>query len=121
MHFFPLLGRVPSLQEGNLNENVFRFPWLKEGPVVLGMLCKDLVFFVLLILNCDHLVSWFNLIFFLFPFCYVLLLFNFFFHFPYWVAGPRFKDAFQEPNVYLAIEPFFEVGPLGEGLNFGFL
>ncbi|KAI5356429.1 PREDICTED: root UVB sensitive [Prunus dulcis] len=50
-------GRVPSLQEGNFNENVFRFPWLKEGPVVLG---------------------------------------------------PRFKDAFQEPNVYLAIEPFFE-------------
>ncbi|XP_016648106.1 PREDICTED: protein root UVB sensitive 6 isoform X2 [Prunus mume] len=50
-------GRVPSLQEGNLNENVFRFPWLKEGPVVLG---------------------------------------------------PRFKDAFQEPNVYLAMEPLFE-------------
>ncbi|TQD77078.1 hypothetical protein C1H46_037405 [Malus baccata] len=50
-------GRVPSLQEGNLKENVFNFPWVKDGPVVLG---------------------------------------------------PRFKDAFQEPSVYLAIEPFFE-------------
>ncbi|PRQ19635.1 putative Root UVB sensitive family [Rosa chinensis] len=50
-------GTVPSLQEGNVNENVFSFPWVKDGPVVLG---------------------------------------------------PRFKDAFQEPSVYLALEPFFE-------------
>ncbi|KAM1023829.1 hypothetical protein ACFX2A_045653 [Malus domestica] len=50
-------GRVPSLLEGNLKENVFNFPWVKDGPIVLGQ---------------------------------------------------RFKDAFQEPSVYLAIEPFFE-------------
>ncbi|PON82156.1 Root UVB sensitive family [Trema orientale] len=50
-------GRVPSLKEGNKNENIFSFPWLKDRHVVLG---------------------------------------------------PRFKDAFQDPGAYLAIEPFFE-------------
>ncbi|KAK7814389.1 protein root uvb sensitive 6 [Quercus suber] len=50
-------GRVPSLQEGNLNEKILSFPWLKDKPVVLG---------------------------------------------------PRFKDAFQDPGVYLAVEPLFE-------------
>lgn len=40
--FFPFAGRVPSLQEGNMNENIFSFPWLKDGPIVLGM-CKDLI------------------------------------------------------------------------------
>ncbi|KAH7520570.1 protein root UVB sensitive 6 [Ziziphus jujuba] len=50
-------GRVPSLQEGNMNENILTFPWLKERPIVLG---------------------------------------------------PRFKDAFQDPGAYLAVEPFFE-------------
>uniref|UniRef100_A0A803PIH3 Protein root UVB sensitive 6 n=1 Tax=Cannabis sativa TaxID=3483 RepID=A0A803PIH3_CANSA len=50
-------GRVPSLKEGNKNENIFSFPWLKESHVVLG---------------------------------------------------PRFKDAFQDPGEYLAVEPFFE-------------
>jgi hypothetical protein len=25
------------------------------------------------------------------------------------LAGPRFKDAFQDPGVYLSIEPLFEV------------
>ncbi|XP_062177546.1 protein root UVB sensitive 6 [Alnus glutinosa] len=50
-------GRVPSLQEGNMNENIFSFPWLKEKPVVLGS---------------------------------------------------RFRDAFQDPGAYLAIEPLFE-------------
>lgn len=30
-------GQVPSLQEGNLKESVFSFPWLKEGPIVLGI------------------------------------------------------------------------------------
>ncbi|CAM8899323.1 unnamed protein product [Rhodiola kirilowii] len=49
-------GQVPSLQEGNLKESVFSFPW-KEGPIVLG---------------------------------------------------PRFKEAFQDPTPYLAIQPFFE-------------
>ncbi|KAJ4846916.1 Protein root UVB sensitive 6 [Turnera subulata] len=50
-------GRVPSLPEGNKNESIFSFPWLKERPIVLG---------------------------------------------------PRFKDAFQDPSAYLAIEPLFE-------------
>lgn len=31
------------------------------------------------------------------------------------MAGPRFKDAFQEPSVYLALEPFFEVSTLRRG------
>ncbi|KAL5555069.1 hypothetical protein UlMin_037305 [Ulmus minor] len=34
-------GHVPSLQEGNRNENIFSFPWLKERPVVLGSRFKD--------------------------------------------------------------------------------
>ncbi|XP_059447617.1 protein root UVB sensitive 6 [Corylus avellana] len=50
-------GRVPSLQEGNMNEKIFSFPWLKEKPVVLGS---------------------------------------------------RFRDAFQDPGAYLAVEPLFE-------------
>ncbi|KAF7801257.1 protein root UVB sensitive 6-like [Senna tora] len=33
-------GRVPTLQEGNMNENIFSFPW-KERPVVLGSRFKD--------------------------------------------------------------------------------
>ncbi|KAK7292516.1 hypothetical protein RIF29_08298 [Crotalaria pallida] len=49
-------GRVPTLQEGNMNENIFSFPW-KEKPVVLGS---------------------------------------------------RIKDAFQDPSVYVAIEPLFD-------------
>ncbi|XP_059652053.1 protein root UVB sensitive 6-like [Cornus florida] len=50
-------GRVPTLQEGNMMENIFSFPWAKHRPIVLG---------------------------------------------------PRFKDAFQDPNSYLAVEPVFE-------------
>lgn len=50
-------GHVPSLREGNLQENIFSFPWLRDKPVVLGS---------------------------------------------------RFKDAFQDPGAYLAVEPFFE-------------
>ncbi|KAK8490825.1 hypothetical protein V6N13_093108 [Hibiscus sabdariffa] len=50
-------GQVPSLQEGNKQEEIFTFPWLKDRPVVLGS---------------------------------------------------RFKDAFQDPSAYLAIEPLFE-------------
>lgn len=50
-------GRVPTLQEGNMMESIFNFPWSKERPVVLGS---------------------------------------------------RFKDAFQDPNSYLGIEPIFE-------------
>uniref|UniRef100_A0A7N0TWU9 Protein root UVB sensitive 6 n=1 Tax=Kalanchoe fedtschenkoi TaxID=63787 RepID=A0A7N0TWU9_KALFE len=34
-------GQVPSLQEGNLKESVFSFPWLKEGPIVLGPRFKE--------------------------------------------------------------------------------
>ncbi|KAF7153473.1 hypothetical protein RHSIM_Rhsim01G0139900 [Rhododendron simsii] len=52
-------GRVPTLQEGNMMESIFNFPWSKERPVVLGS---------------------------------------------------RFKDAFQDPNSYLGIEPIFEKG-----------
>ncbi|XP_022721332.1 protein root UVB sensitive 6-like isoform X2 [Durio zibethinus] len=54
---FVKTGQVPSLQEGNMQENIFSFPWLKDRPVVLGS---------------------------------------------------RFKDAFQDPGAYLAIEPLFE-------------
>ncbi|KAE9602087.1 hypothetical protein Lal_00049544 [Lupinus albus] len=49
-------GRVPTLQEGNMKENIFSFPW-KERPVVLGS---------------------------------------------------RIKDAFQDPSIYVAIEPLFD-------------
>ncbi|KAL5854107.1 hypothetical protein ACOSQ4_003909 [Xanthoceras sorbifolium] len=49
-------GQVPSLQEGNKQEDIFNFPW-KDKPVVIGS---------------------------------------------------RFKDAFQDPGSYLAIEPLFE-------------
>ncbi|KAJ6309272.1 hypothetical protein OIU76_018797 [Salix suchowensis] len=50
-------GRVPSLHEGNVQENIFNFPWMKDRSISLG---------------------------------------------------PRFKDAFQDPRAYLAIEPLFE-------------
>jgi len=50
-------GRVPTLQEGNLRETIFNFPWSKDRPIVLGS---------------------------------------------------RFKDAFQDLNSYLAVEPVFE-------------
>ncbi|KAJ1400406.1 Root UVB sensitive family [Sesbania bispinosa] len=33
-------GRVPTLQEGNLNENIFSFPW-KDRPVVIGSRIKE--------------------------------------------------------------------------------
>lgn len=34
-------GRVPTLQEGNMMESIFNFPWSKERPVVLGSRFKD--------------------------------------------------------------------------------
>ncbi|XP_022929493.1 protein root UVB sensitive 6-like [Cucurbita moschata] len=34
-------GRVPTLQNGNMNERILSFPWLKESPVVLGPRFKD--------------------------------------------------------------------------------
>ncbi|KAK4270910.1 hypothetical protein QN277_019675 [Acacia crassicarpa] len=33
-------GRVPALQEGNMNESIFSFPW-KEMPIALGSRFKD--------------------------------------------------------------------------------
>ncbi|KAL2339324.1 hypothetical protein Fmac_013770 [Flemingia macrophylla] len=33
-------GRVPTLQEGNMNEEIFSFPW-KDKPVVLGSRIKE--------------------------------------------------------------------------------
>ncbi|XP_059648320.1 protein root UVB sensitive 6-like [Cornus florida] len=54
---FLTTGRVPTLQEGNMMENIFSFPWSKHRPIVLGS---------------------------------------------------RFKDAFQDPNSYLAVQPVFE-------------
>ncbi|KAG4929121.1 hypothetical protein AAZX31_17G002000 [Glycine max] len=33
-------GQVPTLQEGNMNENIFSFPW-KDRPVVLGSRIKE--------------------------------------------------------------------------------
>ncbi|MBA0765362.1 hypothetical protein Gotri_014573 [Gossypium trilobum] len=50
-------GQVPSLQEGNMQEKIFSFPWLKDRPVILGS---------------------------------------------------RFRDAFQDPGAFLAIESLFE-------------
>ncbi|XP_042506729.1 protein root UVB sensitive 6-like [Macadamia integrifolia] len=50
-------GRVPTLQEGNMKENIFSFPWSRNKPIVLGT---------------------------------------------------RFKDAFQDPGSFLAIQPLFE-------------
>ncbi|KMT07872.1 hypothetical protein BVRB_6g145690 [Beta vulgaris subsp. vulgaris] len=50
-------GRVPSLKEGNLKENIFCFPWVQDTSVQLGC---------------------------------------------------RFKDAFQDPGLYFALEPLFE-------------
>ncbi|XP_022721333.1 protein root UVB sensitive 6-like isoform X3 [Durio zibethinus] len=64
---FVKTGQVPSLQEGNMQENIFSFPWLKDRPVVLGS---------------------------------------------------RFKDAFQDPGAYLAIEPLFEVRLFEKEINF---
>ncbi|XP_037491180.1 protein root UVB sensitive 6 isoform X3 [Jatropha curcas] len=60
-------GRVPSLQEGNMKEDIFSFPWLKDRPIVLG---------------------------------------------------PRFKEAFQDPSAYLAIQPLFEVCSYPRGKKF---
>ncbi|KAL1564881.1 Protein root UVB sensitive 6 [Salvia divinorum] len=54
---FLKMGCVPSLQEGNLMENIFIPPWKQHRPIVLG---------------------------------------------------PRFKDAFQDPISYIALEPIFE-------------
>ncbi|XP_058214977.1 protein root UVB sensitive 6 [Rhododendron vialii] len=34
-------GRVPTLEEGNMMESIFNFPWSKERPVVLGSRFKD--------------------------------------------------------------------------------
>ncbi|KAF8412032.1 hypothetical protein HHK36_004592 [Tetracentron sinense] len=34
-------GHVPSLQEGNLKENILCFPWSKDRPIVLGPKFKD--------------------------------------------------------------------------------
>lgn len=36
MFSYLFAGHVPSLREGNLQENIFSFPWLKDKPVVLG-------------------------------------------------------------------------------------
>lgn len=34
-------GQVPSLQEGNMRENIFSFPWIKDKPLVIGPRFKD--------------------------------------------------------------------------------
>ncbi|KAI3497568.1 hypothetical protein L1887_40286 [Cichorium endivia] len=34
-------GCVPNLQEGNMMETVFNFPWCKDRPIVLGSRFKD--------------------------------------------------------------------------------
>jgi hypothetical protein len=73
-----------------MNENIFSFPWLKEKPVVLGM-CKKLLLQDFTPWLWPSFSWWFN-----------LSLFN-------CLAGSRFRDAFQDPGAYLAIEPLFEV------------
>ncbi|KAJ4954153.1 hypothetical protein NE237_030985 [Protea cynaroides] len=34
-------GCVPTLQEGNMKENIFSFPWSRDRPTVLGVRFKD--------------------------------------------------------------------------------
>ncbi|KAL0682508.1 hypothetical protein Bca4012_049355 [Brassica carinata] len=34
-------GRVPSLQQGNIQEKIFTFPWVEDRPVMLGARFKD--------------------------------------------------------------------------------
>ncbi|KAK6915831.1 Root UVB sensitive family [Dillenia turbinata] len=34
-------GRAPSLQEGNVKETIFTFPWYKSRPIVIGPRFKD--------------------------------------------------------------------------------
>ncbi|KAG2331689.1 hypothetical protein Bca4012_018755 [Brassica carinata] len=34
-------GRVPSLQEANIQEKIFTFPWVEDRPVMLGARFKD--------------------------------------------------------------------------------
>ncbi|CAH8364143.1 unnamed protein product [Eruca vesicaria subsp. sativa] len=34
-------GRVPSLQEGNIQEKIITFPWVEDRPVMLGARFKD--------------------------------------------------------------------------------
>ncbi|XP_047326640.1 protein root UVB sensitive 6-like [Impatiens glandulifera] len=34
-------GKVPTLQEGNMMENIFSFPWSRERPIVLGPRFKE--------------------------------------------------------------------------------
>lgn len=47
-----ILGRVPTLQEGNAMESVFNLPWINHSPIVLGTV-SIIAFF-----TCDH---WFFL------------------------------------------------------------
>ena len=63
---------------------------MKDKPVVLGMwgeLCCKISHLILALL-------------------FLGVQFEVFYNF---LAGPRFKDAFQDPGVYLAVEPLFEV------------
>lgn len=91
-------GQVPSLHEGNVKENIFNFPWLKDRSISLGMLIK-LGLFLLQAYNHTYMN---HLSLILYEIC------------SHCLAGPRFKDAFQDPRAYLAIEPLFEVMPLSD-------
>ena len=76
-----------------MQENIFNFPWMKDRSISLGMLIK-LELFLLQAYNhkcMNHLSQILDEV------C------------SHCLAGPRFKDAFQDPRAYLAIEPLFEV------------
>lgn len=79
-----LVGRVPSLKEGNLKENIFCFPWVQDTSVQLGMILFYFMTYDLFTFNSPKL-KMLNL------------------------TGCRFKDAFQDPGLYFALEPLFEV------------
>lgn len=115
-------GRVPSLQEGNLMENIFIPPWKQHRPIVLGRpLSHTLPFYFYntrmnrCILTCASLSHAFT-----FKYGVPLTIAwkrrteNKFFLF---LAGPRFKDAFQDPISYLAVEPIFEVSCLSREVD----
>lgn len=85
---FLLSGRVPTLQDGNSRENIFNFPWKKHRPIVIGNYRENTLFpfspnhkFI------RHIHCIFKLM----------------------LTGPRFGEAFQDPNSYLAVKPIFEV------------
>ncbi|KAF3660582.1 Protein root UVB sensitive 6 [Capsicum annuum] len=80
-------GRVPTLQDGNSRENIFNFPWKNHRPIILGNYEDNTVF----ILSPEHE-------FIRRTHCQLNEL----------LAGPRFREAVEDPNSFLAVKPIFE-------------